>query len=309
MAKSNLTIQSRFTVQRREQLLQPYQQRLAAARAAGDSLAEIDALTELGRAWLRQRDYVRAVAAYEQQLAILRLLGNSPGEAEALSVLSGVYLAQGEYRRALLAAEQSLDIQHRVGGLTAGSVCDALLNMAASYAALGNLRGAAAAYEEELAHARASGLTQLEAFVLDELGQTYVNLDQPGRAIKCLKQELELRRRLKDCPGEGRAHVNLGCAYFTLGRTPRALHHYQLGLAIYRQLEDSIGEYAALNNLGTLHLAMGDRGAAAACYEQQLDVACRLGDCEQEARARENLKTARSTRPIEGGDWSELRPM
>ena len=229
MAKSNLTIQSRFTVQRREQVLQPYQQRLAAARAAGDSLAEIDALAELGRAWSRQRDYTRAVAAYEQQLAILRLLGNSPGEAEALSALSGVYLAQGEYRRALLAAEQSLDIQHRVGDrATDGGECDALLNMAASYAALGNLRGAAVAYEEELAHARASGQTQLEAFVLDELGQTYVNLDQPGarssvssRSLSCGAGSTTVRAR-----AERMSTWAAPTLPWAAHRVP-ALHHYQ----------------------------------------------------------------------------------
>ncbi len=217
MARLNFPIQRRSVSDNRKQMRQPYQQRVAAARVAGDNLAAVDALGELGCAWSRQRNYAGAAAAYEQQLAILRELGDPPREAEALATLSGVYLAQGEYRRALLAAEQALDIQHQLGD--AAGECDVLLNLAASYAALGNLRGAAAAYEAELAHARANGQIQLEAFVLDELGQTYVNLEQPGRAVACLKQELVLRRRLHDYPGEGRAHINLGCAYFTQGRT------------------------------------------------------------------------------------------
>jgi len=78
-----------------------YEQKLEAARAAGNRKEEAKDLLELGRIHSAPGEEKEAIDCYNRALALQRRLGDERGEATALSGLAAVYAGLGQKQKAL----------------------------------------------------------------------------------------------------------------------------------------------------------------------------------------------------------------
>jgi len=124
---------------------------------------------------------------------------------------------------------------------------------------------------------------------LGNLGNAYLQLGDPRRAIEYYEHQLVITRQIGDRRGEGNALGNLGSAYKDLGDARRAIGCYEQTLEIHRQIGDRRGEGADLGNLGIAYKNLGDARRAIGYYEQQLVITRQIGDRVGEANGSFNL--------------------
>jgi len=117
-----------------------------------------------------------------------------------------------------------------------------------------------------LASARALGDEAAVAWVLNLLSTANQRSGRLDEAEDCLRQALEIRRRLDDERGQASCLVNLGYVLIESDRAAEAVGVLESALATFRSLSVGGGEHVAHVNLGEAHKALGNLELALAHY-------------------------------------------
>ncbi|MDQ1253582.1 MAG: hypothetical protein QG646_2754 [Euryarchaeota archaeon] len=133
---------------------------------------------------------------------------------------------------------------------------------------------------------------QIHGAILANLGNAYIYLSEPLKAIEYYKQALKISREIGDRRGEGNALGNLGLAYSDLGELNKAIEYYKQALKIFRETRDRRGEGVCLGNLGNAYSDLGELNKAIEYYEQALKIAREIGDRHGEGTNLGNLGNA-----------------
>jgi tetratricopeptide (TPR) repeat protein len=88
---------------------------LAISRQIGDRRGEGNTLGNLGNAYLRLREYPKAIGYYEGALAISRQIGDRRGEGNTLGKLGNAYRDLGQYLKAVEYYPQAKAIFEAIG--------------------------------------------------------------------------------------------------------------------------------------------------------------------------------------------------
>lgn len=148
---------------------------------------------------------------------------------------------------------------------------------------------AAEIHGRAVAAARAAGKVVDEGHVLNNLGNAWLGLGEPGRASDHLLRSLDLLRDAGDPVGQARPLSALGIIAARQGRYDQAAACFRQALTLCRQAGDTFGEARALNNLGDVEARQGRYGPGAEHLRQALDMLRRAGDVEGEANALDTL--------------------
>lgn len=209
---------------RYEEALRHHEQAVAVGRETGDVSFTGRVLKNLGVVLRRLGRHEEAERTFQEALSIARAIGNRRGEAAVLCSLALVHEASGRHEEALrhmdraVAAVPDVDNDHAlVGHLQA--------NLGLVHLRLGRWEIAAKHLAEALAGARATGNRDLEAEVLDTLGELATAGGDPGRAVEHHHEALALTRRTGDRHEEARAHDGLARAYAAWDRPDDARRH------------------------------------------------------------------------------------
>ncbi|XVU22941.1 ATP-binding protein [Actinoplanes sp. CA-054009] len=282
----------------------------AAARSAGDALAEAKALsaqgvafTSLGRtepaadrlersaglfrgvndvrgqahAVINRANlefYHRGPAAskvhYEKAYALYREADDRIGEARALHNLGYNEGTLGNFDEAIDFLTRGLAVHQEVGDLDGAA--KALSNMANIEARRGRLDEAREHCREALELCRRLGNRSFEADALDALGLVHTRLGEPERAIELHERALALKREVGDRVSEADILNGLGEATRAAGRLGASIAHFEAALAITGA--DGMAEQRAraYTGLGLCLDGQGDRAAARTFLQRALDL-------------------------------------
>lgn len=244
--------------------------------------------------YLQIGDYARTIALLEEALAIFRNTHHAWGEGTALSMLGGIYEERGEYFTALRMYEQALTIQ-RTGPDVMGRImtlnnsakawfrfCQATSNHA--------LQHAIPLYNEALEEARSAGAQTVEARILNNLGEVYLELsrtsetpDDVNQAFFYFQKALRIQHTLHDSASEWMTLVNLGHLHETQNNLHEALSYYEEAVEI-------LEEITTFSRIEEVTISL--RGQAADLYQRAVLLLVRLGRDEaafhmsERARAR-----------------------
>ncbi|MCA9695328.1 MAG: AAA family ATPase, partial [Myxococcales bacterium] len=214
------------------------------------------------------------------------LVANASGEIAELR--SDLLRARGQLAAAERVARAGLD---RCPPGARGERQRIRLYACVGRAALGRLQHdeAAASFSEGLLRARALGHRQLEAELLNHLGETAALRTRYQEAIDYFQAAVQLDRDLGDRVATGNKLANLGITYTAIGLYGRADRYLRKALELHEAIghEALIGE--VLVNLATVAAARGRGGEAAALLERAVTLAQRRGDHRTELRARSRL--------------------
>ena len=112
----------------------------------------------------------------------------------------------------------------------------------------------------------------IQAYITGYHGDILQNVGRLPEAEAIFKQDLDLRRAIKDRRGEGVVLSRLGSVARLRGRLEEAADYFQQSLPILRETQDRRGEGADLSLLGQVALARGRLEEAAAYFEQSLPI-------------------------------------
>ncbi|MFJ6669674.1 BTAD domain-containing putative transcriptional regulator [Actinosynnema sp. NPDC091369] len=209
---------------RYEEALRHHELAVEVGRETGDVSFTGRALKNLGVVLRRLGRHEDAERTFQESLAIARTIGNRRGEAAVLCSLALVHEASGRYEEALrhmelaMAAVPDVDNDHAL-------VNHLQANLGLVHLRLGRVEVAEKHLAEALAGARATGNRDLEAEVLDTLGELATAAGDPDRAVDHHQEALALTRRTGDRHEEARAHDGLARAYEAWGRPDDARRH------------------------------------------------------------------------------------
>ena len=237
------------------------------ARAQGYTEELLSRLIELGRYYLDQGDAPKALTQFEEGLKVCetashelyrsRLFGL---QGMALRDLGNFDFALKAFRKSLRAAKA---INHQI------LQCDALTHIASitlekgkSTEAIGKLDQAYGLALQAKDRPRSLNITLL-------LGRTFLQLDNPDKALEYLNISLENATQLPEKDAEGRIRVDLANLYMAEGLFEDSIEQLEAVLEIADALEDWSLEMTGLN---LMMIAQGQVGNArlASLYGEQL---------------------------------------
>ena len=141
----------------------------------------------------------------------------------------------------------------------------------------GQLREAQARLEAALARASAEP-SPARAKALNNLGNVYLDMGEPGEAVTRYEASLAMRGALDDPEGMADTLNNLGLVALGQADTATARTRHEESLAIRRELRDPWGIALSLSNLGDVANVDRDFDTAERLHQEALDIRRRQGE-------------------------------
>ncbi|MGJ5826237.1 BTAD domain-containing putative transcriptional regulator [Streptomyces ossamyceticus] len=268
---------------------------LAAARAAGEPVAEAAMHHLLGHAHVRQSHVDTAITHFEQLLALAEAADWREGAAIAHTNLSMVSRLSGRLRRSAEHLERAMELDQQ-GGLSDGHPV-VLGNLAHVLRDLGRLSESldCLVRAERLPAALDNQHNQIRRQA--DLGRTRHLLGDTVQAARHLQVALAMARECGDLGGEAYALRLTASAGRDAGDLVRALELARTAAALSDQDIDDYFRAAARLTLGSVLLALGRHGEASDAWREALKLARERGAHDLEARSLIGLASGR--RPLD----------
>lgn len=250
------------------QAVQLLQKGLEIDRGLGSLRGEADQLGNMGAAFLRMGDLTQARECFEQSLELERRTGERRGEAVVLGFLGDVAVQQGDLDAALKLYRQQLNISAAIGDER--RQISALAGLGQIYTRLNRKLQAVRAYNRRVALARAFSDRQTEIAALEDLSRYFTAQGALRRAAEMLRQALAANRPVGDTKAQFRLLRGLGETYLNLQEPEKALIQFRSWQADALQVADRKEEAAAFAALARAYTAAGELRQAAGCRRQQV---------------------------------------
>ena len=232
-----------------------------------------------------------AARAVGPALEHARAAGDKLAEAEALRLRSAIARLVGNYDESIRINEEALALVEaggaRLGRDALLTRATLLNNLGTTLWGMGRLAQAIEAYAEALVIYRALGLPRLEARALNNMGIVFAALGEYEEALAHYKSALKIDQALGDRPGIAYKLGNIGQCYADLGDVERAESYLRKALKLAEQAGDPSSETDAAISLGQARLQRGDLAGAAELFERGLALASKNRERYQEIRALE----------------------
>jgi tetratricopeptide (TPR) repeat protein len=169
-----------------------------------------------------------------------------------------------------------------MAGVTLGEIGHCLL-------ALGRWDGAAAAYQDVIAHATRSGDDRSVAVANGQLAAVRLEQGRYSEALAGYTTAREVFQKLGEPRSVAVIWHQIGMVHQAEGRFEAAEQSYQQALALHVQQNDQASQALTLDQLGLLYDEQGRLEDAVGFHRQAVDIDARSGDHATEGRHRSNL--------------------
>ena len=227
---------------------------------------------------------------HEDLESLTRLVDEMPPGKETASRRVQVLLRRSRFSEATSDYAASVDYARRaleqaqLVGLNE-SVASSYLLWGSSLWRQGIYTEARQPLEQALEIARRTGIANLEADILRNLGIVHQGLSDYTKARLCYEQSLAIKRELGDLRGESATMNSLGVLAYDLGDYLQARQYLEQSMRIKREIGDRRGEQIALNNLGLVAYSQGDPVAARRYMEEALIISQEVLDLDGQTTA------------------------
>jgi DNA-binding SARP family transcriptional activator/tetratricopeptide (TPR) repeat protein/DNA-binding XRE family transcriptional regulator len=251
------------------------QQALTAARATGDSAAEVEAVAGLGHVHRLQGRYEEAVVLFEQALRLARTTGHSTGEVDGLVGLSHILRLQSQYETAIDHLERAL-LLARAAGYDFGEQF-ALMGLGVINLTQGTSERAVDYYQQALQLARATGHRPGEQYALTCLAYVHRGQGRYRQAADEYQALLDLAHEDGDLNFEFEARQGLGRLEYASGHIHAALAHHGRALALACELGQPSDEARAQDGLAHAYHSLNQPQKARLHWQHALNILTRVG--------------------------------
>jgi len=149
----------------------------------------------------------------------------------------------------------------------------------------GDYAEAASLYEQALEISRGLRDTEMEGFLLNDLGRIHRRSNRQEKAAECFQQALEIARTQKHYSLELYSLLNFGYLYESQSENQKALEYYQQAREGWRELGNPGEEASALFQLGSLYAKLSQLPDAFDALRGARHLWREMGDLRSEAVA------------------------
>lgn len=250
---------------------------LLLAKKLQDLREQMKCLSNLGMYFFWRKDYVRALDHYSQSLELARETRSRPDESLSWNNISLVLMRLGFYEKSAEYLEKSVELYSQPGN--AYFMSQAFNNLAQAYRnkglllstpadlvrAIDYLNRALEAMNEDI-------LMKTQVKILNNLGQTYLDLEKHHTARHYLEAALERAGKIRDEEAHLRILVNLGAAHLDAGDSAKAREYLERALELEKGFEAPRILWEIYFNLGRYSETVGEVDRALSLYERALEV-------------------------------------
>jgi len=136
----------------------------------------------------------------------------------------------------------------------------------------------------EATNAPSSGIRELEAKALSNIGSVYDDLSQYAKALEYYEKAFALHEVLANKAGVAADTGNIGNVYTHLSQYPKAIEQYEKALAISYELNNKPGVAIYTGNLGNVFAYLSEYATALEYYEKSVALDEELGNIAGVAR-------------------------
>jgi class 3 adenylate cyclase/tetratricopeptide (TPR) repeat protein len=228
-----------------------------------------------------------------REIEILEALADAEGEpgclADVMLRKSRFINSSGNYEKAVELAEQAKTLALKVGRRDfAIGAHQALLD--ASYQQ-GRYQEAIQHGETGIVFARELNALQEEAFILNHLGLTMLEMKNPSAALDYFEKSLSIFRAEENLRGTARVLANFGIVAGYQGKFNVALDYCEQSLQLAREIGSRQGEGLLLGNMGWIAGMLGDYQKARTYTERNLLIAREIDNRYLETMSLINLSS------------------
>lgn len=230
-----------------------YDQALTISLRLKEKKLTSDIYFRMGRLWLKQQQYTKALSAFKQSLNLLEKKDERGNRAILHHNIGVVYQGLGQIDSARAHYKQALELRRAINDHL-GQV-RILINIAETDMSQGLYIKALERYNKAKIVLKKIEPQQPEemAALLIHLGSLHAELGQYEKALQLINQALKLYQQGNNNAGIATALLNIGYVYAEQGKSLEAIDYFNRVLLIYdtdEKLNESIARATALNNLG-----------------------------------------------------------
>ncbi|MFX0090402.1 MAG: tetratricopeptide repeat protein [Candidatus Hodarchaeota archaeon] len=217
---------------------------------------EIDIFNEIGKIYLYQGKFDKALATTDLSLTKSRELDYKEGIAHALNIQGNAHLTKGGHEQALKDYQESLDIyQAHNNKLKAAGI---LNNIANVYLAQGNPEKALSLYSKGLETVRKLGEKKRIADFLNNIGIIYSQWGEYDKALTLHQEQLKIDEEIDYKYGTSIALSNIASIHLSKGEYDQAETFLRRSLKIDQETGDREGEAENYLQLGRMYWSKED---------------------------------------------------
>ena len=138
---------------------------------------------------------------------------------------------------------------------------------------IGEYNGAVEFYSKAMEAARASRDRVAEGQACHRLGKTYIEVQQPTKAVNFLHEFERICKEVEDLQGSGSAFAALAAAYQSVNDTDKAIYYLEQFLDIATKTENVTAQGEACCALGVIYNRRGDYKKAVEHFEKNFEIA------------------------------------
>jgi tetratricopeptide (TPR) repeat protein/gas vesicle protein len=227
-------------------------------------------------------------------------------EVQRRSQLAVYYLGV-DYTKALAQAHSSIALADKIGYLRGQAT--GYLNQGLALEEQGLHAQAIKSFAQALDLSQRAGDAKAEGICLNNLGNSYFNLNNFEQALAYFRESLALKEKKQDQAGITVACNNLGYMYVKLGRAPEALPYLEKALARRQAANQPQLLPAPLYNLARCRFLLGDTAQAFGLATQALALARHYQQWQRIEEASQGLAemSASAGRPDSAYHYAQLR--
>jgi tetratricopeptide (TPR) repeat protein len=230
----------------------------------------------LGTAWMKKRQFDKAIECFETALKLNERTGDVSAEAQSLHSLGNAFMQKGVFDKAIECFETALKLNERTGDVSAEA--QSLHSLGNAFMRKGAFDKAIECFETALKLNERTGDVHAEAQSLHSLGNAFMQKGAFDKAIACFETALKLNERTGDVSAEAQSLHSLGNAFMQKGAFDKAIACFETALMSSRSIGNRFLESKALTGLAATWLKNGDMYKSIAYFEEVITIQRDIGD-------------------------------
>ena len=235
-----------------------YQNEVSIHEKSGIKNNVIDALVNLGTFYMQSHDYTNAIPCFKRLIVLYQDANNHSAIADMMINICDAYRALSDFPHLLEYLQQAIREYEKAAN--ENGLAKTFRSMGYYYLNLSGIRQSAIPYfQQSLALYRKSGNQKEEAYLLGDIGHTYLLNRDTVQALYYLQQALDLSIKIGNKQGMAKYYGLLGDYYFRMPvDIPKALDCFQKSINLFEETDNRIGVAQVFINLSDLYVYAPD---------------------------------------------------
>ena len=225
-------------------------------RSIGDSAGCASAKHNLARASSATGSYRKALNWISSSLNTANRLINPSNLPLYNNTLGNIYVDLGMLEEAMKVHQYVLEMRKKARDTC--FIAESIVNVGVVFHQQDKFRQAIANYKESQSYLRSCPFPKLERILLENLGASYTNLGEIGKARELYGRAMRKSFQAGDSLGILNIHLGLGVMYEKEAKFDSSLYHYNHGLKLAIRLKEHSRKALLLKNIGDIYDSLGN---------------------------------------------------